>query len=65
MNEVPKMISIKDNLGFNDVLSATLTMIKKIKNYEETSDNDEVIKFFATTKNDLVKVYKDILEVLE
>ena len=65
MKNVPNIISTKDLSYMEDMLNWNFILIKKLNHYKEETKDEDIIKMFTKTSNELLKNYNDILNTLE
>lgn len=64
MKEVPTIISTKDLLYIDDMLSWNFTTIKKINYYVQNIEDEDVNNLLSEVANTYKKHYSEILECL-
>ena len=65
MKDTPNIITSKDLLYIEDMMNWNLVMNKKIKEYSECVESDEVKEILLKAKKMHKKHFKDLLDILE
>lgn len=65
MKEPPWMISPKDLLYLEDLLSHTLVFVKKCKHYITLVNNNDVKEHLEKVSDLLTNQYDELIEILE
>lgn len=64
MKCVPKIISTKDLSYINDMLNWIHTISKKLNNYKDVIEDNQVLKEIENSNNLLTNIYKNLLNTL-